>query len=96
MVSMAANEQLTVTLPAELASTIRTAVANGDYSSSNDVVREALRDWARNRDARANEFAALKADIDGGLADVAAGRVVDIDIDRIVALGRQGLIRRSA
>ncbi|MCC6716461.1 MAG: ribbon-helix-helix protein, CopG family [Acetobacteraceae bacterium] len=93
---MAANEQLTVTLPADLASTIRAAVAAGDYRSSSDVVRDALRGWARNRETKARDFAALKADIDLGFADVAAGRVVDIDIDRIVALGRQGLIRRSA
>ena len=93
---MASNEQLTVTLPAELASRIRAAVADGEYPSSGDVVRDALLDWARNRQARAQDFAAVKADIDKGLADVAAGRVVDIDLDRIIALGRQGLNRRSA
>ena len=93
---MAANERLTVSVPPDLASTIRDAVAEGGYASTGEVVRDALRDWSAKRAAQAEEFLALKVDIDKGLADVAAGRVVDIDIDRIVALGRQGLVRRSA
>jgi antitoxin ParD1/3/4 len=35
------------------------------------------------------ELAALKADIDAGLADVAAGRVKDFDATRIVVRARK-------
>ena len=35
------------------------------------------------------ELAALKADIDKGLADLAEGRVQDFDADRIIARGRK-------
>ena len=41
------------------------------------------------------ELAALKADIDAGLADVAAGRVQDFDFARIVERGRKLLAVRS-
>lgn len=92
---MAVNEQLTVTLPAELASTIRAAVADGDYPSSSDVIRDALRAWAQRRETRAVDVAALKADIDRGLDDLSAGRVVEFDAERIAARGRQVLQRRS-
>jgi antitoxin ParD1/3/4 len=93
--AMAVDEQLTVTVPAELARTIRAAVAHGDYASSSDVVRDALAEWARNRDTQAQEHAALKSDIDRGLADLAAGRVVEFDAERIAARGRQASQRRS-
>jgi hypothetical protein len=42
-----------------------------------------------------DEFAALKADIDKGFADVEAGRVTDFDVKRIVAEGRKLLAQRS-
>ena len=42
------------------------------------------------------ELAALKADIDARLADVAAGRVEDFDAARVVERGRKLLADRSA
>ena len=92
---MAVDERLVVSLPAELAQAIRVAVAHGDYTSSSDVVRDALAEWARKRDTQAQEHAALKADIDRGMDDLAAGRVVEFDPERIAARGRQVLQRRS-
>jgi antitoxin ParD1/3/4 len=35
------------------------------------------------------EFAALKADIDEGLADLAEGRVTDVDANRIIKQRRK-------
>ncbi len=91
---MAEIERMTVTLPADMADAVKTAVAEGDYASSSEVVREALRDWKTKRVLRLQELAALKADIDRGLADVADGRVEDFDVDRIIARGRTLLSRR--
>jgi len=48
------------------------AVADSDYASASEVVREALRDWKSRREIRNEEFAALKADIDKALSEVAA------------------------
>lgn len=81
-------ERLTVTVPAEMAVSIRSAVEAGDYASTSEVMRAALRDWKTKRALQLDELAALKADIDQGLADVAAGRVRDFDSDRIVARGK--------
>jgi antitoxin ParD1/3/4 len=59
-------------------------------------MRAALRDWKTKRALQLDELAALKADIDQGLADVAAGRVRDFDSARIVARGKKLLADRSS
>jgi antitoxin ParD1/3/4 len=41
------------------------------------------------------ELAALKADIDRGLADLAEGRVKDFNADRIIERGKKLLAGRS-
>lgn len=47
---MTANvEKISVALTPELAATVRQAVASGDYASTSEVIREALRDWQRQR-----------------------------------------------
>lgn len=93
---MAEIERLTVTLPAEMAAVIRAAVEAGDYASTSEVVREAVRDWKTKRALQLQELAALKADIDKGLSDLAEGRVKDFDAGRIIERGRKLLAARSS
>ncbi len=64
---MPAVERLTVTMPAEMAETLRRTVAGGEYASTSEVVREALREWARARDAERRDLDALRAAIRAGL-----------------------------
>ena len=85
---MAEIERLTITLPHEMAATVKGAVQDGDYASSSEVVREALRDWKMKRALRLKEIEALQSDIDQGLSDVAEGRVRDFDAARIIERGR--------
>jgi antitoxin ParD1/3/4 len=92
---MAGIERLTITLPSEMAAVVKGAVEGGDYASTSEVVREALRDWKVKRALRLQELAALKADIDKGLADLAEGRVKDFDAARIIKRGRKLLASRS-
>ncbi len=92
---MAEIERLTITLPSDMAAAIKGAVNGGDYASTSEVVREAVRDWKMKRALQLQELVALKADIDKGLADVAEGRVQDFDADRIIERGRKLLASRS-
>lgn len=92
---MAEIERLTITLPSDIAAVVKGAVEGGDYASNSEVVREALRDWKMKRALQLQELAALKAEIDRGLADVAEGRVHDFDADRIIERGRKLLASRS-
>ena len=64
---MPAVERLTVTMPAEMAETLRRTVAGGEYASTSEVVREALREWTRARDAERRDLDALRAAIRAGL-----------------------------
>lgn len=64
---MPAVERMTVTMPAEMAETLRRTVAGGEYASTSEVVREALREWTRARDAERHDIEALRAAIRAGL-----------------------------
>jgi antitoxin ParD1/3/4 len=92
---MADIERLTVTMPTEMLAALKAAVDGGDYASTSEVIREAVRDWKMKRALQMQEFAALKADIDQGLADVAAGRVTEFNADKIIERGRKLLASRS-
>ena len=87
-------ERLTITLPHDMASVVKGAVEGGDYASSSEVVREALRDWKMKRALQLKEMEALKVDIDKGLADLADGRVQEFDATRIIERGRKLLAAR--
>jgi antitoxin ParD1/3/4 len=89
-------ERMTITLPIDMAAVVKGAVEAGDYASASEVVRAALRDWKMKRALQLQELAALKADIDKGLADVAEGRVKDFDATRIIERGRKLLADRSS
>jgi antitoxin ParD1/3/4 len=73
---MAEIERMTIALTAEMAKTVRSAVDAGDYASSSEIVREALRDWSDKRIIRQRDLDALRASIQEGLDDIKAGRVV--------------------
>jgi len=93
--NMTTIERLTVTMPAEMAATLKRAVDSGEYASASEVIREALRDWSFKRQMMLDELSALKQDIDKGLADIAAGRTKKFDAGRIAERGRKLLAARS-
>jgi len=64
---MSAAERMTITMPSEMAETLRKTVAGGEYASTSEVVREALRDWTRNRDTERRDLETLRAAIREGL-----------------------------
>jgi antitoxin ParD1/3/4 len=93
---MADIERITITLPGDMAAVVKGAVEVGDYASTSEVVRAALRDWKMKRALQLQELVALKADIDKGLADVAQGRMKDFDAAQIIERGRKLLADRSS
>ncbi|WP_454884593.1 type II toxin-antitoxin system ParD family antitoxin [Sphingomonas oryzagri] len=64
---MSAIERMTITMPAEMAATLRQAVAGGEYASTSEVVREALREWTRARDIERRDLESLREAIQVGL-----------------------------
>ena len=59
-------ERMTVTMPAEMAATLRQTVAGGEYASMSEVVREALREWVRSRDQDQRDLQTLRQAIREG------------------------------
>lgn len=53
-------EKVSIALPSEMISQVRQAVEAGEYSSSSEVVRDALRTWSENRKVRAAYLDHLK------------------------------------
>jgi antitoxin ParD1/3/4 len=88
-------ERLTITLTTEQAHAVRGVVAAGVYASSSEVIREALRDWQHKRQIQERQSAELRADVQKGIDDIAAGRVQDFDAERIIERGRKKLADRS-
>ncbi|MBY8337278.1 type II toxin-antitoxin system ParD family antitoxin [Alteriqipengyuania sp. NZ-12B] len=61
---MSKLERITVTMPAEMAARLRAAVERGEYATTSEVVREALRDWGEERERTEAENLAIRKLLD--------------------------------
>ncbi|MEQ1495031.1 MAG: ribbon-helix-helix domain-containing protein [Novosphingobium sp.] len=64
---MSKIERITISMPAEMVAKISAAVDAGEYATTSEVVREAMRDWAEQQERREVALASLRAEIDKGL-----------------------------
>lgn len=70
-------EKMSIALTPELAAAVRAAVANAEYLSSSEVVREALRDWQIRRALHQKELEELRRVWQEGL-DSGPGHQADV------------------
>lgn len=82
-------ERLTITLTPEMAALVRGAVGQGDYASSSEIVREALRDWRMKQVEREHALTEMRGIIAHGLRDQDEDRVTDFDPADLKAAGRE-------
>ena len=73
MVRMPSIEKISIALPPEMVAFVREAVEAGEYSSSSEVVREALRDWSHKRAFRKAGVEELRRVWREAIADNAPG-----------------------
>ncbi len=59
--------KLSIALTGEMAEAVRVAVQAGDYASTSEVIRDALRDWSEKRQDRAAAIAHARRLIQDGL-----------------------------
>jgi antitoxin ParD1/3/4 len=59
-------ERITVTMPEEMAAKLRAAVESGEYATTSEIVREALRDWSEEQVRKEAALVKLRALIDEG------------------------------
>ena len=62
-------EKISITLPPNMLHDIRAAVAAGDYASTSEALRDAVRFWQRQRGEDAERLATLRARAQRSLAD---------------------------
>ena len=86
-------EKLSIALTREMAAVVRQCVESGEYASSTEVIREALRDWKLKRSLRQNEIAELRCLWQEGL-ESGPGRFADMDA--IKAEARKRLLSQDA
>lgn len=75
---MANVEKLSIALTPEMAAVVRQCVESGEYASSSEVIREALRDWKLKRSLQQNEIAELRNLWQAGI-ESGPGRFAGID-----------------
>jgi len=78
-------ERLTIVVPEPMAAKIRAAVATGDYASTSEVVRDAMRLWSERRELRREGLDALRQAWDEGKASGVAG---PLDIKSIISAAK--------
>ena len=99
---MSKLERITVTMPEEMAAKLRAAVDSGEYATTSEVVREALR-LMRQRDARPEQQTVeLRRAVEAGVHELEQGQAIEWDdcglrqfFDDIKSRGRQRLARRK-
>lgn len=72
-------EKLSITLPADMAKTIRSFVENGSYASNSEVIRDAMRMWLLRMHEQENRLASIKVKISE--ADKNPKRISSADAD---------------
>jgi len=89
---MANIEKLSIALTPEMAAIVRQCVESGEYASSSEVIREALRDWKLKRSLQQNELAELRSLWRAGL-ESGPGRLADMNATK--AKARQRLLSQD-
>jgi antitoxin ParD1/3/4 len=66
-------EKITIALTKEIADNVRSAVDAGEYASTSEVIREALRDWQLKRTSQQEQIKHLRRLWEAGLTSGSAG-----------------------
>lgn len=89
---MANVQKMSIALTTEMAEIVRQCVESGEYASSSEVIREALRDWKMKRSLQQNEIAELRSLWQAGL-DSGPGHFANMN--EIKAEARKRLLSQS-
>jgi antitoxin ParD1/3/4 len=80
---MATVEKISIALPPEMVAQMKEAVEAGEYASSSEVVRDALRDWTQKRSLRQQGIRELREVWREALEKQGAGVPADEVLDRL-------------
>ena len=69
-------EKISIALPEDMVAAVKAAVENGEYSTTSEVIREALRDWCLKRKVEALDIDELRQLVREGID---SGPSIDAD-----------------
>ena len=81
-------QKVSIALTGEQLAALKAAVETGEYATTSEVVREALREWQWSRDLRGKKIEWLRKAWDEGIA---SGRAEPMDFDATLAEARRRL-----
>lgn len=81
-------QKISIAVTCEQFNSIKIAVDAGEYATTSEVVREALREWQRQRELRGKELNRLRALWQEGKA---SGSANELDADQMLAEARRRL-----
>jgi antitoxin ParD1/3/4 len=85
---MANIEKVSVALTGEQVSALKAAVEAGEYATTSEIVREAVRDWQLKRELRQEDIKRLRRMWDAGIASGPAG---ELDMKKLRREARERL-----
>lgn len=77
------SEKLSITLPAEMVAAIKERVSSGRYSSTSEVLREAMRTWLRDEEEHAERIEAIRSKVKRSLNDPRPSVSLDEAFERL-------------
>ena len=83
-------EKVSVALTSEQAEALRAAVASGEYATTSEIIREAVRDWLAKRRSREDDIVRLRQLRDEGKA---SGEAKSLDLATVRRDARRKLAR---
>ncbi len=91
---MAQVEKISVALTGRQIASLKSAVETGEYATTSEIIREALRDWELRRELRQDEILRLRKAWDEGIAS-GPGREIDFELLKIEARKRLTALKTS-
>jgi antitoxin ParD1/3/4 len=91
---MPSAEKISITLPPDMLQLLRDAVAGGEYGSTSEALRDAVRTWHRQRLEDAERLVALRARVAASLVDPAPSlteAAADVRLAALFAAAGAGL-----
>ena len=79
-------QKISVALTGEQIAALKAAVETGEYATTSEIVREAIRDWQFKRELRQEEIKRLRQLWDEGIA---SGPAAPVDFDAVRREGRR-------
>ena len=93
---MAAAEKLSVTLTAAMVRDLEASVAAGEFASTSEALRDAVRMWRSAREERAERLAAIKARLKASAEDTRSRLTADEVFGRMEQFHLDEMARRES